>query len=98
MGTLTTASPVAAALALVEVLALDLPESHYVTVHPWAVNRPRTTAVDLQFRTLDALQAWAAHFGAAVEMPEPDDRFARVYFTHSGIRFECYADIKPDEP
>lgn len=97
MDTLSTTSPVAAALALAEVLALDLPESCLVTVSPWAVNHPCTTAVGLQFGESGALHAWAAHFGVAVEMPGSDRRFAYVYFTHSGVRFECYADTRPEQ-
>jgi hypothetical protein len=100
MDTLQTTSPVAAALALADVLGLKLPDPCHVSMSPWAVNSSYSTAVDLQFRgldKLDAMHAWAARFGVTVAMPNPGYDFAHVYFTHSGVRFQCYADLRPDK-
>ena len=100
MDTLPTTSPVAVALALAEVLGFDLPVPCLVSVTPWLLGKTHTASVNLQFSgpdQLDALQAWAARFGVTVEMPEPDKRFAYVHFAHSGIRFECYAQLGTDE-
>ena len=101
MDTVQTISPVAAVLALADVLGLDLPESELISIHPQAINSRYTASVDLQFHGaagLGAMRAWAAYFGVTVEMPEPGRSFAYVHFTHSGVRFECYADIRPDKP
>jgi len=100
MDTLPTTSPVAAALVLAEVLGFDLPIPCLVSVHPWLTGRTSTASVDFQFSgadQLDALHAWAARFGVTVEMPAPDQRFAYVHFAHSGVRFECYAQLGTDE-
>jgi hypothetical protein len=100
VNTLSTTSPVAAALVLADVLGYNLPEPCSVSVSPWAVNSPYITAVDMQFHgpdKLDALHAWATHFDVTVEMPKPDMSFAHVYFTHSDIRFSCYADVRSED-
>jgi hypothetical protein len=100
MNTLPIISTVAAALALAEVLGFDLPVPCLVSVHPWVMDRTYTSSVDLQFSgpdQLDALHAWAARFGVTVDMPAPDQRFAYVHFAHSGVRFQCYAQLGADE-
>jgi hypothetical protein len=99
MDTLPITSPVAAALALANVLGRDLPASDYITVKPSAVHRSYGTAIDLQFsgaHQLEALHAWATHFGVTVEMPDSVQGFAHVYFTHCGVRFACYAQLGTD--
>ncbi len=99
MDTLTTVSPVAAVLALAEVLGFDLPVPCNISFSPWVLDRP-SAAFALQFRgpdQLDSLHAWAARYGVTVEMPGPGQSFAHVYFTHSGVRFQCYAELRPDE-
>jgi hypothetical protein len=102
MDTLPTTSPVAAALVLAEVLGFGLPVPRSVTVSPWLLGSTHTiSAIDLQFRgpdPFDALLAWALRFGVTVELPWPEQGdFAHVYFTHSGIRFQCYAQLGADE-
>jgi hypothetical protein len=101
MDTLPITSPVAAALALAEVLGFDLPVPCLVSVAPWLLDTSLTRAsVSLQFSgpdQLDALHAWAAHFGSPVVMPAPEQSFAYVRFTHCGVRFQCYAELGADE-
>jgi hypothetical protein len=100
MDTLPITSPVAAALALADVLGLALPVPDHITVSPWAMDSIYVCAVDMQFRgpdKLDSMYAWAARFGVTVAMPAPGQHFACVYFTQSGVRCGCYADVRPDE-
>lgn len=100
MDTLPITSPVAAALALAEVLGFDLPVPCLVSVTPWLMDGTRTAPVDLQFSgpdQLDALHVWAARFGVTVEMPASKHSFAHVHFAHSGVRFKCYAQLGADE-
>jgi hypothetical protein len=93
------ASPVAAALALADVLGLGLPVPEMVTIAPWA-DSAYTSAVDLLFMGPDrftAMDAWAARFGVPVIPPKPGRHFARAEFTHSGVRFEVAADTRPEK-
>jgi hypothetical protein len=102
MDTLPIVSPVAAALALAEVLGFGLPVPRSVTVTPWLLDSTSTLpAIDLQFRApdpFDALLAWALRFGVTVELPWPEQGdFAYVHFTHCGVRFQCYARLGTDK-
>jgi len=92
--------PVAAALALAEVLGLGLPAPCLVSVTAWLLDRPRTASADLQFSgpgRLDALRSWAARFGVPVDLPASGQGFAYVRFTRSGVPFKCYAQLGTDE-
>lgn len=97
-----TASPVAAALALAlaEVLGLGLPEPRSVTIYPWAADSAYASAVDLSFTgpsRFSEMDAWASRFGVPVVPPRrPELHYARAEFTHSGVRFEAYADTRPE--
>lgn len=98
MDTTQTVSPVAAVLALAEVLGFGLPLPCLASVNPWALDRPHTvSAIDLQFDGPDlfgALHAWALRFGVTVELPWPEQGdFGHVRFTHCGVRFKCYAQL-----
>jgi len=100
MDTLPITSPVAAALALAEVLGFDLPVPCLASVHPWLMDKTYIASVDLQFSgpdQLDALHTWAGRLGVTVEMPAPKQSFAYVHFAHSGVRFQCYAQLGADE-
>ena len=39
----------ALALALVQVLALGLPDPDYITISPWAADSPSVSSIDFQF-------------------------------------------------
>jgi len=98
MDTLQTVSPVAAVLALAEVLGFGLPVPCLVSVSPWALDDTYApSAIDLQFDGPDpfgALHAWALRFGVTVELPWPEQGdFGHVRFTHCGVRFDCYARL-----
>lgn len=98
MDTFQTVSPVAAVLALAEVLGFGLPVPCSITVSPWLLDSTHTVpAIDLQFDGPDpfgALHAWALRFGVTVELPWPEQGdFAHVRFTHCGVRFQCYARL-----
>ena len=98
MDALQTVSPVAAVLALAEVLGFGLPVPCLVTVSPGLLDSPHAiSAIDLQFEGPDwpdVLLAWALRFGVTVELPWPEQGdFVRVRFTHCGVRFKCYAQV-----
>ena len=91
-----SATVVSVALRLADLLGLGLPEPGYVSFFAGSFS----PCIALQFDGPElppALPAWAARFGVPVEMPEPGERFARVHFTYSGVRCECYAKLGADE-
>jgi hypothetical protein len=88
---------VSLALVLADLLGFGLPEPHSISVSPWVTC---ITAINMQFDgpdLLGALSGWAARFDVPVELPEPGEQFARVHFTYSGVRCQCYARLGADE-
>jgi len=91
------------ALALVQALALGLPDPGYITVSPWAADSPYVSTIDFQFDDdgEPAVQAWADRFGAPVDRrPDSKDRarcWVSAEFTHLDVRFKVYAHIAADE-
>ena len=93
----------ALALALVQALALGLPDPDYITISPWAADIPSLSMIDFQFSEGDSLsdvQAWAGWSGMSVTH-EPDSRdsarcWVSAEFTYLAVPFKVYANVAAD--
>lgn len=108
---ITNADVAAQAAVTAEVLSLGLPVPVLVSLHAHVGRDTSVVSVGLQFAgfgNVDAVRAWAAHFGAEVvtrpASNDPGTVWIRSYFTCSGFQFEAYtwqctapAD-DPDDP
>ena len=94
----------ALALALVQALALGLPDPDYITISPWAADSPSVSSTDFLFSegdSLSAVQDWADRFGVTVTR-QPDSKdparcWVSAEFTYLDVRFQVYADVAADE-
>ena len=92
------------ALALFDALRLGLPAPDYMGVWPGFAGSAVTSAISFQFNArdkLDALAAWADRFGVSVRVA-PGRRagasaFHQISFTHCGVLFDAYVEVKADE-
>jgi hypothetical protein len=92
------------ALALVQVLALGLPDPGYITVSPWAADSPYVSSIDFQFDgdgEAAAVQDWADRFGVTVtcrpDSKDPARCWVSAEFTYLDVRFKVYAHTGADE-
>jgi hypothetical protein len=91
------------ALALVQVLALGLPDPDYITISPQAAGTPSVSSIDLLFSEgdpLSAVQDWADRFGVTVtrqpDRKDPARCWVSAEFTYLGMVFEVFAHVAAD--
>ena len=93
----------ALALALVQVLALGLPDPDHITIWPCVADNPYVSLIDFQFSeggALSDVQAWAGWSGMSVTH-EPDSRdsarcWVSAEFTYLDVPFKAYANVAAD--
>ena len=93
----------ALALALVQVLALGLPDPDHITIWPCVADNPSVSMIDFQFSegdSLSAVQDWAGWFGMSVTR-QPDSKdparcWVSAEFTYLDVPFKAYANVAAD--
>ena len=93
----------ALALALVQVLALGLPDPDHITIWPCVADNPYVSLIDFQFSeggALSDVEAWAGWSGMSVTH-EPDSRdsarcWVSAEFTYLDVPFKVYANVAAD--
>jgi hypothetical protein len=90
------------ALALVQVLALGLPDPGYITVSPWAADSPYVSSIDLQFDgdgEAAAVEAWADRFDVSAIRTDgkPGRCWVSAEFTYLDVVFKVYAETAADD-
>jgi hypothetical protein len=95
----------ALALALVQVLALGLPDPDHITIWPCVAGNPYVSLIDRRVpasgRALSGVEAWAGWSGMSVAH-EPDSRdsarcWVSAEFTYLAVPFKAYANVAADE-
>ena len=89
------------ALALVQVLALGLPDPDHITIWPCVAGNPYVSLIDFQFDgdgEVAAVQDWADRFGVPVDRrdAEPGRCWVSAEFSYLDVRFRVYAETEAE--